>query len=198
MAVLMIKNDKGEFEEVPFFVASGGETGGGGGGGASAYEEVFSYSTLGSFGGCSTTTEQAQKLADASEIYMQVSVGYIQNAPSDFKLKLKFGFANLYELVVDRIYERSASSESTGPYWFAKLTKLPRNKYAVDDCFYTSYYDEATMSDPIKSIESRKFLGSNNMASGDVPYFGVSVHFNSDTETAATIPGGGSVTIWAR
>jgi hypothetical protein len=197
MAVVLVKNDKGVFEEVPYFVTEGG--GGTGGGGASAsYEEVFNYSTLGTFGGCSTTTEQAQKLADASEIYMQVSVGYIQNAPSDFKLKLKFGFANLYELAVDRIYERSASSESTGPQWFVKLTKLPRNKYVVDDCFYTEYYDEATMSNPIKSIESRKFLGSNNMASGDVPYFGVSVHLNSDTETAATIPGGAAVTIWAR
>lgn len=195
--LLSVRGKDGEFIEVPYFAASGGGEGGGGGASAS-YEEVFSYSTMGSFGGCSTTTEQAQKLADASEIYMQVSVGYIQNAPSDFKLKLKFGFANLYELVVDRIYERSASSESTGPYWFVKLTKLPRNKYAVDDCFYTSYYDEATMSNPIKSIESRKFLGSNSMASGDVPYFDVSVHFNSDTETAVTIPGGSAVTIWAR
>lgn len=200
MAVLKVKNEKGEFVEVPYFITESGGGGTGGGGGSAAYEQVVNYATpMGSFGSYSVETEKAQKLVDASEIYLHMIVGPISGAPSDFKLKLKFCFANLYELVVDRIYERSVSGTASGPEWFVKLTKLPSNKYVVDDCFYTTYYDADTDSNPVKTIESRHFLGSNNMASGSPPSFNISAHFNTIEETNATVPSGGvAITIWAR
>ena len=54
------------------------------------------------------------------------------------------------------------------------------------------------MTSQLKSVESRHFLGSNNMASDTVPYFGISVYLGVAEETSATIPGGAMVTVWAR
>ena len=193
-SVLKVKNENGEWIDVPYFVAEGGgETGGGG---TSAYEQVYENISLNAFGGCSVTGEQAQKLANANEIYVYAVLGSIKGAPSDFKINMDFRFSTNYTHRVEREYKVSDAGENSGPTWLVKLTKLSAQKYVVEDSFYTNYYDESLGDTKFNTIEARQFFATQNMPSGELPSLTFSVFLG--TTSGATIPGGYGITIWAR
>ena len=183
MAVLMVKNDKGEFVEVPFFVAGGG---GEGGGGSAAYEQVYSYNSgMGAFEGSTITGETAQKLADTNEIYVRILAYGAADVAS--KIKVSFHFSQMYSHKLELPIEADNASSK---HWLIKLEKMTDKYYIAEESVYNSSLTQIA--------DVRKYILDSNMPNGELPNFSFDVVAQDNEYESLSLPNGGMVDIWAR
>lgn len=164
----------------------GGGGTGGEGGGLAVYEEVYSYnSAMGAFEGKTITGEKAQKLADASEIYVRILTYGAADVAS--KIKVFFRFSQMYTHKLELPIEADNASSK---HWLIKLEKMTDQIYIAEESLYNSSLEQIA--------DVRKYILDPNMPSGELPSFSFDVVAQDNEYESLSLPDGGSVTIYAR
>lgn len=169
MAVLKVKNDKGEFVDVPYFVTEGG---GGTGGGSAGYELVARHQAA-PFTSYQLSSEEAQKLADATEIYMYCSFGSFYGIGTG-RASVMFRFAQGRSHSFSCVLEERESDAGTRLDWIVKIIKLDEAKYLVEDAVCANSY-------PPEMRGMRKFLLFSEMPFGNLPSMKISLSAEYET-----------------
>lgn len=168
----------------------GGGTGGDGGTVSLSYEQVFDHNSLFNFTGFSVTGEQAQKLADANEIYMYADFGSVYGK-GNVRVSVNFRFAEGRSHSFYCVLEDRETDAGTSLDWLVKITKLDESTYLVEDAVCANHL-------PVEMRGMRKFILVSDMPFGDLPSLTMNV-FPADGESQAeTISLSARVTIFAR
>ena len=168
----------------------GGGTGGEGGTVSISYEQVFDHNYPFNFNGFSVTGEQAQKLADANEIYMYADFGSVYGK-GNVRVSVNFRFAEGRSHSFSCVLEDRETDAGVEQGWIVKLTKLDSATYILEDSLYANSY-------PVEERQMRKFILSSEMPFGDLPSLTMNV-MPADGESQAETPSfSARVTIFAR